>query len=493
MYQLEEYRMFLYSSVIGFSDLWTILSFSWTLLVVITVVVVIAERREPVNTLAWIMVITMFPVGGVVLFLILGQNHRKQRTFMQKELYDSEVITHLCNEQLHHIAHPDRAMMPNRNFVRLMLNNSRALLTEHNKVRILNNGEQTFPDMFEEMGRAEKFIHIEFFAIEGGVLFDRLVEILDERIAHGVEVRIIYDSVGSRRLRRRELLRLRAIGAEVRSFMPVWIARFTDKVNYRNHRKIVVIDGRVGYTGGVNIAARYIDGVRGGIWRDTHLRIEGEAVAMLQSVFVTDWHFVTDGCMLSDEVYFHIEEVDNILPIQIATSGPDSPYASIMQAYFAAIGKAEKYIYVSTPYLLPNQAIVTALRVAALSGVDVRVLIPVRGDNIFVAWAGYSYVDSLMEAGVKVYLYNDGFNHSKFLLIDDCISSVGSANLDNRSFEDDFEVQAIIYDGAITEELKGYFMKDLAMSTEITPEMWRGRSRLSKIMEPIARLLAPLF
>ena len=485
--------MFLYSSVIGFSDLWTILSFSWTLLVVITVVVVIAERREPVNTLAWIMVITMFPVGGVVLFLILGQNHRKQRTFMQKELYDSEVITHLCNEQLHHIAHPDRAMMPNRNFVRLMLNNSRALLTEHNKVRILNNGEQTFPDMFEEMGRAEKFIHIEFFAIEGGVLFDRLVEILDERIAHGVEVRIIYDSVGSRRLRRRELLRLRAIGAEVRSFMPVWIARFTDKVNYRNHRKIVVIDGRVGYTGGVNIAARYIDGVRGGIWRDTHLRIEGEAVAMLQSVFVTDWHFVTDGCMLSDEVYFHIEEVDNILPIQIATSGPDSPYASIMQAYFAAIGKAEKYIYVSTPYLLPNQAIVTALRVAALSGVDVRVLIPVRGDNIFVAWAGYSYVDSLMEAGVKVYLYNDGFNHSKFLLIDDCISSVGSANLDNRSFEDDFEVQAIIYDGAITEELKGYFMKDLAMSTEITPEMWRGRSRLSKIMEPIARLLAPLF
>lgn len=493
MYQLEEYRMFLYSSVIGFSDLWTILSFTWTVLVVITVVVVIAERREPVNTLAWIMVITMFPVGGVILFLILGQNHRRQRTFMQKELYDSEAITRLCNEQLHHIAHPDRATMPNRNFVRLMLNNSRALLTEHNRVRILNNGEQTFPDMFEEMSKAERYIHIEFFAIEGGVLFDRLVEILDDRIAHGVEVRIIYDSVGSRRLRRRELLRLRAIGAEVRSFMPVWIARFTDKVNYRNHRKIVVIDGRVGYTGGVNIADRYIDGVRGGIWRDTHLRIEGEAVAMLQSVFVTDWHFVTDGCMLSDEVYFHTQEVSDVLPIQIATSGPDSPYASIMQAYFAAIGKAERYIYVSTPYLLPNQAIVTALRVAALSGVDVRVLIPVRGDNIFVAWAGYSYVDSLMEAGVKVYLYNKGFNHSKFLLIDDCISSIGSANLDNRSFEDDFEVQAIIYDGAITEELKGYFMEDLARSTEITPEMWRSRPRLSKIMEPIARLLAPLF
>lgn len=275
--------------------------------------------------------------------------------------------------------------------------------------------------------------------------------------------------------------------------MPVFIARFTDKVNYRNHRKIVVIDGEVGYTGGVNIADRYIKGVRSGIWRDTHLRIEGEAVAMLQTVFATDWNFVTDGEMLTDEYFYHYSKVDSIVPLQVATSGPDSPYASIMQAYFAAIGKAEKYIYVSTPYLLPNQAIVTALRVAALGGVDVRILIPVRGDNLFVAWAGYSYVDALMEAGVKVYLYNKGFNHSKFLIIDDEISSVGSANLDHRSFNDDFEIQAIIYDSNLTRELRDSFMADIADSREITPDNWQQRSRWSKIMEPIARLLAPLF
>ena len=485
--------MFLYGGIVGFSDLWTIISFSWTVLVVITVVVVIAERRDPVNALAWIMVITMLPVVGVVLFLLLGQNHRRLRTFMQKELYDSEVINSLCNRQLRDIVSPDGGEVPDRHFVQLMLNNSRALLTEHNRVGVLNDGKGAFDDMFGEMARAERFIHIEFFAIEGGQVFDRLIPILEERIAAGVEVRIIYDSLGSRRLKPAHLRRLRATGADVRCFMSVWAARFTDKINYRNHRKIVVIDGRVGYTGGMNIADRYITGVRGGVWRDTHLRIEGEAVAMLQTVFATDWRFVTDGTLLSDEHYYRITPVEERVPIQIATSGLDSPYASIMQAYFAAIGKAEQYAYISTPYMLPNQAIVTALCVAALGGVDVRILIPVRGDNIFVAWASYSYVDTLMQAGVKVYLYNKGFNHAKYLLIDDKISSVGSANLDNRSFEDDFEVQAIIYDRGVTTELRESFLADIAQSTEITPEMWSRRSRLSKIMEPVARLLAPLF
>lgn len=469
------------------------MSFGYDILVVIVVIAIVSERRDPVNTLAWIMVITMFPVGGIVLFLIFGQNHRKMRTFMQKELYDSEIINSLCNEQLRDIAHPENDEMPNKKFVRLMLNNSKSLLTMHNRAEILNNGEQTFPDMYAEMRKAQKFIHIEFFVIEGGELFDELLEILAERRANGVEVRIIFDSVGSRTLKRKDLKRLRATGAEVRSFMPVFVSRFTDKVNYRNHRKIVVIDGLVGYTGGVNIADRYIKGVRGGIWRDTHLRIEGEAVSILQTIFATDWNYVSEGEMLSDEKYYTHSNANNLLPIQIATSGPDSPYASIMQAYFAAIGKAEKYIYISTPYLLPNQSIVTALKVAALSGVDVRVLIPVRGDNPFVAWAGYSYVDALMEAGVKVYLYKRGFNHSKFILIDDEISSVGSANLDNRSFNDDFEVQAIVYDEPFTRQLKEFFLKDLEQSNEITPESWEQRSRLSKIMEPVARLLAPLF
>jgi cardiolipin synthase len=275
----------------------------------------------------------------------------------------------------------------------------------------------------------------------------------------------------------------------------VLVSRFTSTANYRNHRKIVVIDGRVGYTGGVNIADRYIYGRKnvGGIWRDTHLRVEGEAVAMLQAIFTTDWSFVTDGELLSDATYFPPTDVTDVVPMQIATSGPDTKFAAIMQSYYAAICKAEKYIYISTPYLLPNQVIVTALQVAAMSGVDVRIAIPVRGDNIFVAWAGYSYIDALMDAGVKVYLYKKGFIHSKFIVIDDELCTIGSANLDNRSFDDDFEVQAIIYENSVAKELRGYFMNDLADSELITRQSWEGRSRLSKIMEPICRLLAPIF
>lgn len=486
--------MFLINGTFGFTDLWTILSFSYTIFVVVTVLAVLAERRDPVKTLAWIMVITMLPVGGIILFLAFGRNHRKRRTFMQKELFDNALISRLCGEQLRELPACDSLALDDRSHITLMLNNSRSILTLHNRVELFNHGNKCFPRMLEDLRRAERFVHIEFFALEGGELFDQMLEILAERIAHGVEVRVIYDSVGSRPLRRRDVARMVEVGIDVRCFMPVFFTRFSSLANYRNHRKIVVVDGRVGYTGGMNIADRYIHGRKGsGIWRDTHLRVEGEAVAMLQMVFATDWAFVTDGLTLDGADYFPPSTVAEVCPMQIATSGPDSPYASIKHSYFAAITKAHRYVYISTPYLLPDNAILTALRVAALSGVDVRVLIPVRGDNQIVAWACYSYVDALMEAGVKVYLYRKGFNHSKFVVIDDELCSVGSANLDYRSFEDDFEVQAIIYDNPTTCALRDDFLADLADAEEITPESWAKRSRLSKVMEPVARLLSPLF
>lgn len=485
--------MFLTNGTFGFTHLWTTLSFTFTIFVVLTVIALIADRREPVKTLAWIMVITMFPVGGIVLFLMFGRNHRKERTFMQKELFDHQLLNKICGDQLRELPKCDDLAELDKSLIRLMLNNSHAILTLHNRVEILNNGDNCFPRMFGDMSRARKFIHIEFFGIESGRLFEEMLPILRDRASQGVEVRVIYDSVGGRALRNRDIKRLREAGVEVRSFMPVFFTRFSSLANYRNHRKIVVIDGEVGYTGGMNIADRYVDGIRGGIWRDVHIRIEGESVASLQSVFVADWAFVTDGTTLDAPQYFPESRVEEVCPMQIATSGPDSPYASIKHSYFAAISKAKRYIYISTPYLLPDNAIVTALTTAALSGVEVRVLIPVRGDNLVVAWAGYSYVDTLMEAGVKVYLYRKGFNHSKFIAVDDELCTIGSANLDYRSFNDDFEVQALIYDNCLTCTLRDDFLNDLRDAEEVTPEMWQKRSRLSKIMEPVARLLAPLF
>lgn len=485
--------MFLSNGTFGFTDVWTIISFTYTVFVVLTVLAVVADRREPIKTLAWIMVITMFPVGGMILFFMFGRNHRKERTFMQKELFDHELIVKLCGDQLRALPQDVNFEDSDRSLITLMLNNSRSALTLHNQVEILNNGEECFPRLFEDMARAEKFLHIDFFGIESGKLFEQMFPILAERVAQGVEVRVIYDSVGGRALRNRDIKRMKDAGVDVRSFMPVLFTRFSTLANYRNHRKIVIIDGEVGYTGGMNIADRYVDGVRGGIWRDVHIRIKGEAVAMLQTVFVADWAFVTEGMTLDDMRYFPPSDVEGLCPVQIATSGPDSKYAAIKHSYFAALGKAKRYAYLSTPYLLPDDAMLTALRVAALSGVDVRILIPVRGDNLVVAWAGYSYVDALLDAGVKVYLYRKGFNHSKFIVIDDELCTVGSANLDYRSFNDDFEVQALIYDNATTCQMRDIFLADLEDAEEVTHEKWQSRSRMSKIMEPVARLLGPLF
>ena len=485
--------MLLINGAFGFTDLWTVLSFTYTAFVVVVVLSVIADRREPVKTLAWIMLITLFPIGGVVLFFMFGRNHRKGRIFMQKELFDNQLLGKICGDQLRELPRCDDLADPDKSLIRLMLNNSHAALTLHNRVEILNNGDNCFPRMFGDMACAKHFIHIEFFGIESGKLFEQMFEVLKERAASGVEVRVIYDSVGGRVLWNKDIKRMREAGIEVRSFMPVFFTRFSSLANYRNHRKIVVVDGKVGYTGGMNIADRYVDGVRGGIWRDTHIRIEGEAVAMLQTVFVADWAFVTDGITLDQPHYFPASDVSEVCPMQIATSGPDSPYASIKHSYFAAIGQARRYIYISTPYLMPDNAILTALQIAALSGVDVRIMIPIKGDNVIVAWAGYSYIDVLMEAGVKVYLYRKGFNHSKFIAIDDELCTIGSANLDYRSFNDDFEVQALIYDNSVTCSLRDDFLKDLEESEPMTPEKWQNRSRLSKLMEPLARLLAPLF
>lgn len=485
--------MFLINGAFGFTDLWTIVSFTYTIFVVLMVVAVIAERRDPVKTLAWIMVITMFPVGGMILFLAFGRNHRKERTFMQKELFDNEIVGKICGDQLCELPASEEFNSADRSLITLLLNNSRAPLMIHNRVQFYNDGKECFSSLFEDLRGATESIHIEFFAIESGPLFEQMFEILTEKVAQGVEVRIIYDSVGSRRLRRRDVVRMKSVGIDVRCFMPVFFTRFSSLANYRDHRKIVVIDGKVAFTGGMNIADRYVEGLRGGVWRDVHIRVEGESVAMLQSVFVVDWAFVSDGERLEDSRYFPASEVSEVCPMQILSSGPDSPYASIKHSYFAAISKAQKYVYISTPYLMPDNAILTALHVAALSGVDVRILIPVRGDNAVVAWAGFAYVDSLLEVGVKVYLYRVGFNHSKFIIIDDELCSIGSANLDYRSFEDDFEVQALIYDNATTCRLRDQFIDDLRDSEEITPQNWAQRSRTSKIMEPIAKLLAPLF
>jgi cardiolipin synthase len=309
----------------------------------------------------------------------------------------------------------------------------------------------------------------------------------------GVEVRLIYDDVGSWSLGKKYIRELRNAGVQVFAFMPVRFSRLADRVNYRNHRKIIVIDGKIGYTGGINIADRYIEGTPNlGLWRDTNIKLEGQAVHSLQATFLIDWFFVSN-IIIDDDKYFKEHDVSQKHLIQISSSGPDSDWASIMQAFFAAIATAKEYIYISTPYFIPNESILTALKTAALSGIDVRIILPHKSDSHIVYWGSISYIKELLEAGIKVYLYKKGFTHSKILIVDDVFASVGSANLDIRSFDTNFEISALIYDEMIAAKIRQDFFVDLEGCAQVLPDDWAVRPLMSKIKSSSARIISPLF
>lgn len=478
------------------SDIRGVIMIFYIFIVGATLVVILHDLRDPVKALSWILVIIFLPVAGLVFYLLFGQNYRKEKIFNRKEIEDLKQIEGLCHEQLRDLIDPQiqqsDSVEANKRIITLLLNNNKSLLTVRNKVKILNSGEAKFAELFDAISGATSSIHLEYYIFENDNVGNMLVELLARKVEEGVEVRLIYDDVGSWNMKRRHARRLRAMGIQVRCFMPVIFPYLTSKLNNRNHRKIVVIDGKVAFTGGINVADRYVVGTKFGPWRDTHMRIEGDAVNMLQAIFMTDWYFLGNKELLVDEKYFPKSRIRTRSPMQIASSGPDSDWASIMQAFFAAINKATKSIYISTPYFLPNQAVLTALKVAALSGVDVRIILPHRSDSKVVYWASRSYIGELLEAGIKVYFFYNGFNHSKIMIIDDNFCSIGSANMDIRSFEDNFEVSAIMYDPKVSEELTGYFMQDISNSVMITPESWNNRPNLYAVYESLSRLFSPL-
>lgn len=486
----------LLASIISMSEIRSAVVVLYFVIIAATVIVIVHDLRDPVKALSWILVITLLPVVGIVFYMVFGRNYRKEKIFNRKEIDDIEQIGSLCRVQLRELVDPEiqhiEPIEANKDIITLLLNNNKALLTVRNRVKILNDGQAKFGELFEAIRNAASSVHLEYYIFENDDIGRSLTELLAQKAREGVEVRLIYDDVGSWSMKRRHARRLRAAGIRVHSFMPVAFPWLTSKLNNRNHRKIVVVDGKVGFTGGINVADRYVRGTRFGPWRDTHLRIEGDAVNMLQAVFMADWYFVSGGELLNDEKYFPKSRIRTRSPMQIASSGPDSDWASIMQAFFAAINKAKKSIYISTPYFLPNQAILTALKVAALSGVDVRIVLPYRSDSKIVYWASRSYIGEMLDAGIKVYFFCKGFNHSKILIIDDNFCSVGSANMDIRSFEDNFEVSAVMYDPRVAEELTGYFMRDIGNSVAVTPEAWENRPNLQAACESIARLASPL-
>lgn len=481
-------------------DLWGslpgLVSIVYFLTVVFIAVLIILENRNPVKTISWILVLVLLPFIGFVIYLFFGQEYRKTKMYSRKGLKDLEKLRKLTLVQLdnlpkNHFQINDRLYTKKR-LINLLLSNSHAILTNNNEVKVLRNGKETFPEIFSAIENARHHIHLEYYIVEDDSIGNQLRGLLIKKAREGVEVRFIYDDVGSWELKRKFIRSMREAGVKVDCFMRVRFPMLTSKVNYRNHRKILVVDGQTAFVGGLNFADRYQKGIPGiGHWRDTHLKVTGGGATALQIIFMADWYFVSKE-IFKGVKYFKPFEAGTGKLVQISASGPDSDWESIGQAYFSAIASATDYVYLSTPYLMPTADIMTALKTSALGGIDVRIIVPGLSDAIFPKWGTNSYIEELLEAGVKIYFYKAGFIHSKVIVVDGIFSSVGTANLDFRSLETNFEVNAMIYDEEIAGILRKQFLEDQRKSEEVILEKWIRRPRINKIKESFARILSPM-
>ena len=468
----------------------------WILLVIylaITIggiVAVLMDNKQPEKTMAWILVLCFMPIVGIIFYLFFGQNTRKEKVISERsmDLLMKRSMLEFAEQENLHIPRRNRPLM------KLFTNQNWALPFKDNEVSIFTDGYEFVSTLLYNIGQAQDHIHLDTYIIEDDPLGNLVADALIDKARQGVEVRLLYDDVGCWRVKDRFFNRMKAAGIQVYAFMPVRFPAFTGKVNYRNHRKLCVIDGKVGCIGGMNIALRYVKGTARQTWRDTHLCIRGGAVYAIQRAFLVDWYFVSRTLVTDRRYYPPVDKtIDNNCLTQIVTSSPVSPWPDIMQGYVRVLLQAHRYVYMESPYFLPTEPVLFAMRTAALAGVDVRLIVPRHGDAKLVEWASRSYLMEVIEAGVKVYLYEPGFNHSKILVSDDNLSSCGSTNIDFRSFENNFEANAFFFNEGMALRLKKVFLTDQAQSTLVDDvSYFIKRPFLQRLLESLVRLLSPL-
>lgn len=453
---------------------------------------VLMDNRQPAKTIAWVLVLLFVPVVGIVLYIFFGQNTRKMK------LISGRSLDQLSKRSMLEFVEQRNLRMPEyfSSLVRLFTNQSMSLPFKDNAVEFYTDGYQFFPALLQAIKGATNHIHLDTYIFADDPLGRLLSDALIAKAREGVEVRLIYDDVGCWRVPERFFDRMRQAGVKVRSFMPVRFPAFTSKVNYRNHRKVCVIDGTQGFIGGMNIALRYVKGLHGGTlpWRDTHMRLCGSVVYALQRAFLVDWYFV-DRTLINDHRYYPPMpwHISNDSLAQVVTSSPIAQWPDIMQGYVRILLEAKRYVYMETPYFLPTEPVLFAMRTAALAGVDVRLLIPRRSDAWLIQLASMSYVTETLEAGVKVRLYEKGFNHSKLLVADDQISTCGSTNIDFRSFENNFEANVFFYDRQTALRIKDIYMRDEDCSINFSEAReLHHRPYMHRFVESLLRLLSPL-
>lgn len=456
-------------------------------IVISTIVVVVLDNRNPVKTMAWVLVLSFLPIVGLMLYFFFGRSTRKEK-LISKKGFTRLIKRPMAEYQAQKAFDGSSEQSLLMNFFRKVNN---ALPFDGNQTEIFTDGYAMLQALMREISKATHHIHLEFYIFEDDAVGRLVRDLLMDKARQGVEIRLLYDDVGCWHVPHAFYEEMRGAGIEARAFLKVRFPLFTSKVNYRNHRKIVVIDGRVAFIGGMNIALRYMKGYSWGIWRDTHLKIEGKAVYGLQTTFLTDW-YVVDRTLITSARYFPEMDFCGNSRIQIVTSDPVGEWRDIMQGLLIAISSAKKYFYIQTPYLLPTEPILLALKTAALAGVDVRIMIPIRTDTKLTHLASLSYLEYMMQAGIKIYLYQKGFLHSKLMVSDDTLSTVGSTNMDFRSFEHNFEVNAFMYDVESACALKEIFLQDQKDAILLQKKAWMMRPWYQKAEESILRLLSPL-
>ena len=457
---------------------------------------VVRENNQPITTIAWVQVLVFLPVVGFILYIFFGINYRKKKKFMSKAKEDFKKIDEISQKvnldysNTENISQKYQYLEDNK-IVRLLKKN-KFELTHQNEIITYTAGQNAIDAIYDDIKKAEKTINIEYFSIINDRIGKEFRNILLEAQLKGVQVRLIYDAVGCWTLSSRFFKKLQKAGAIVVPFMPVTLPILSSKLNYRNHRKIIVIDNKLAYLGGVNFGKKYYSlKKKFGFWRDTHLKIKGEAVNSIQKSFLLDWSYLTDE-ELDYEDFIVKQEIENELPLQIVTSGADSSWQNIMLTYFSLLNLANDYIYISSPYLVLEESMITALKTAALSGIDVRIVLPSFFDHLIVYLGSKSYYEELLSAGVKIYEYEKGFIHSKVILVDDKYTSIGTANMDIRSFKQNFEINAMIYSKEFCQKIREQFEQDFAYSKKVELAKFKDRNFLLKTSESLSRLLSPL-
>ena len=466
--------------------------------VLLSLIIVFFERRSPQAVWTWLLLLYFIPIVGFILYLVIGQDFHKSRMFKAKEIEgELKYAVRKQEETIYRrqlrLANPELNRF--RDLILYNLEAGQAVLTDNNDIRIYTDGKEKFHALIEEMKQAKKYIHLQYYIIRSDELWQQIEPVLIAKAHEGVEVRVLFDSMGCRTMHNRDWERLEREGVQVAEFFPAFLGQLQLRMNYRNHRKIVVIDGRIGFVGGFNVGREYLGlDSKFGYWRDTHLCIEGAAVTSLAVRFVLDWNYAAKENLFLRDSLFELPQYvrGGHDPVQIISSGPDSQTKTIHDNYLHLIHSAKDHVYIQTPYFIPDDSILDALKIASRAGIDVRIMIPCKPDHPFVYWATYSYIGDMVAAGAKCYVYNNGFLHAKTLSIDGMVACVGTANMDIRSFGLNFEVNATIYSERTVQKLERAFENDMNQCTYITRKIYEERSLVIRIKEQFSRLLSPL-